>query len=108
MRTIIASAAVYFTAITLSLATLTGAVSAQTTGDVTAACSAGTNLPAPVCDCMGERSEAFSEQQREFMVAVLRGESDLANQLRTGMSVADLVAVTNFIGNSPLECLQGG
>jgi len=108
MKIIIASARGFFTAAALSGVQFASTALAQTTDDVTAACSAGTNLPAPVCDCMGERSAEFSDRQREFMAAALLGDSDLANQLRAGIPVADLVAATNFIASAPQECLQGG
>ncbi|MEQ8653579.1 MAG: hypothetical protein RIC87_14035 [Kiloniellales bacterium] len=83
---------------------VSSAASAASPDDVAEACGAGTNLPEPLCACIGEESADLSDDQRAFYVASVNKDEAETTRLRLAMSPNDLIAVVTFMRTSPTEC----
>jgi hypothetical protein len=88
----------------LLITTTTAATAQDTTADVTAACTAGSNMPPAICDCIGESSEEMMPDQRAFYVATLTGNDAETDRLRGAMEFAQLSEVIAFMRDAPANC----
>lgn len=90
--------------------TATGAwAEATDAAAVAAACAGASNLPEPVCLCMGARAmEDLTEDQRALLVAGFEGDDPRAATLRAGLTPAEMMGVAGFVTNTPTACLSAG
>jgi hypothetical protein len=81
------------------------ALAQDTPADVEAACTAGSNLPAALCACIGERSaDELSADQRSFYVATLNGNDSETTRLRGSMDATALIGAVTFLRTAPAAC----
>ncbi|MEM7442279.1 MAG: hypothetical protein AAF414_02995 [Pseudomonadota bacterium] len=93
-------------ALTAMLSINGSAVAQDTPEDVSAACAAASNLPAAVCDCVGEDSTDLTGDQRAFYVAALEGNDAETARLRGAMSVDEIAGIATFMRVAPANCVQ--
>ncbi len=88
----------------LLLATFGSATAQDTPEEVAAACSANSNAPEDLCDCVGVSSVDLTADQRAFYIAALNGNDAETARLRGVMGFDEITGIAAFMRDAPADC----
>jgi len=88
--------------LTLALLSSSWAGTAET---AKAECLKQLGLPAPVCTCIGKRSEKdLNPKQQKLFLAIVTKDAQARVAAQKGMTVDEMIATGNFMNTVPNEC----
>jgi|OM-RGC.v1.030632257 hypothetical protein len=84
-------------------------LAADSAAAIAEACGSGSNIPEPICICVGETAaERMTENQLRVVLATMTGDAATVEELRPQMEMAKFLPAAAYYATAVADCAMAG